>query len=123
MTSTIVFEKSGVVEEYVGGYDDWLRQRKEITIATKQVKAKKTKESNSTVGLTYQEQQELKSLPVFIEKLEQKQQQLHQQLASSDFYQQEKETILAVQREAGDVDNQLKEAYERWEKLDALSIQ
>jgi ATP-binding cassette subfamily F protein uup len=28
VTSTIVFEGDGVVAEYVGGYDDWLRQRK-----------------------------------------------------------------------------------------------
>ena len=27
VTSTIVFEESGGVKEYVGGYDDWVRQR------------------------------------------------------------------------------------------------
>ena len=27
VTSTLVFEGDGVVKEYVGGYDDWLRQR------------------------------------------------------------------------------------------------
>ena len=28
VTSTIVFEGDGRLEEYVGGYDDWLRQKK-----------------------------------------------------------------------------------------------
>ena len=30
VTSTIVFEGEGEVNEYDGGYDDWLRQRKQV---------------------------------------------------------------------------------------------
>jgi len=29
VTSTLVFEGGGVVQEYVGGYEDWLRQRRQ----------------------------------------------------------------------------------------------
>ena len=73
VTSTIVFEKKGVVKEYVGGYDDWIRQR-----PTEVIKKKKaTKIKQQTVDprkkgrkLGYMEERELKSLPEKIEKLE-----------------------------------------------------
>src|SRR5207342_1478308 len=35
VTSTLVFEGQGKVQEYVGGYEDWLRQRPTLTGATK----------------------------------------------------------------------------------------
>src|SRR5688572_11226627 len=34
VTSTLVFEGEGRVQEYVGGYEDWLRQRPEPTVQT-----------------------------------------------------------------------------------------
>ena len=118
VTSTIVFEESGVVEEYVGGYDDWLRQRKEASTATKQSTAKLAKKPARSAGLNYKEKRELESLPAVIERLEQEQQTLHELLSSPDFYQQEKEKVLSVQRAVVDVENQLAEAYRRWEELD-----
>src|SRR4029077_17210936 len=35
VTSTIVFEGDGRVQEYVGGYEDWLRQRADATVRLK----------------------------------------------------------------------------------------
>ena len=35
VTSTLSFEGNGVIEEYVGGYDDWLRQRPTTTVKSK----------------------------------------------------------------------------------------
>ncbi len=119
VTSTIVFEESGVVEEYVGGYDDWLRQRKEIKAAAKQLSAKSSKKPTQKTGLNYNEKKELASLPLLIEKLEREQEKLHKLISSTEFYQQDKEKILAVQREAADIERQLAEAYKRWEELDS----
>ncbi len=37
VTSTIVFEGEGRIEEYVGGYDDWLRQRRPAPLEPKKM--------------------------------------------------------------------------------------
>ena len=44
VTSTIVLEGEGRLQEYVGGYDDWLRQRVEIKETSKEAKTKREKQ-------------------------------------------------------------------------------
>ena len=54
VTSTIVFEGEGRLQEYVGGYDDWLRQRKEPVETSKSTvpKEPKQKKDKTTEGET-----------------------------------------------------------------------
>lgn len=127
VTSTLVFEKNGKVEEYVGGYEDWLRQRKTRSITDEQAKGKpgKTKTEprtgkarpNKIQKLSYNEQQELKILPDRIEALEQEQQQLQQQINQSAFYQQDKETITNTLAQLDEINEKLQHAFARWEHL------
>src|SRR5690606_8660720 len=92
------------VREYVGGYDDWLRQRpKPQVTATKSKAAEPTKSKSAPAAasisekpkrkLSYKEQQELKTLPGEVEKLEAAIAELHQAMGDPEFYRQPKEKI------------------------------
>jgi ATP-binding cassette subfamily F protein uup len=75
VTSIIAVEGDGVVHEYVGGYTDYLRQRREPLApkATKPVEAKPTQEPQSNRAaskLSFKDQRELDGLPERIAKLE-----------------------------------------------------
>jgi len=96
ITSSLVFEADGV-NEYVGGYDDWLRQRKSpaterVSTAAKEsskpILAKAQSAAAKAIKLSYKEQRELDNLPEKIEKLEHQQSALETEVAQANFYQQ-----------------------------------
>ena len=127
VTSTIAFEADGGVREYVGGYEDWLRQRKEDEAA--EVKpalapVEKAPRAEKPVAqakkkLSYKEQRELEQLPQQIEEQEQALHQLEAQMSDPGFYQQDKQAIAATLAEVETLRDKLKHAYQRWEQLDA----
>ena len=126
VTSTIVFEGQGQVNEYIGGYEDWLRQTKPAILDKKEKQSKiphknNDKESKSRKSLSYIERQELDKLPAKLETLEQQQTALHQSMAEPDFYQQEKTAILEVQQQLSELDTELESVFLRWEELEAKS--
>lgn len=117
VTSTIVFAENGTLEEYVGGYDDWLRQRPKTTTAQKPKVQKQTKPKSKK--LSYKDKLELESLPNLIEQLEQQQAELLQQISQPDFYQQEAEKIMSIQKQMKSNEEKLSQAYSRWEELES----
>ena len=123
VTSTIVFEDDSV-REYVGGYDDWIRQRALSTEAdNKAPAAPPTSGSYPTPvprarKLSFKEQRELENLPVLIETLEAEIRDLHADMALPQFYQQPGEKIAEVQKQLTDHKAQLVKAYARWEELE-----
>jgi len=127
VTSTIVFEGGGEVNEYIGGYEDWLRQTRPH-VASKQnanagKSAKKGKKPATSAGkatddLSYIERQELGKLPAKLEKLEQQQGLIHEQMAQVDFYQRDKADILKVQQQLAELDAELETVFMRWEALE-----
>ncbi|MBN1788187.1 MAG: ATP-binding cassette domain-containing protein [Sedimentisphaerales bacterium] len=123
VTSIIALEGNGVVNEYVGGYDDWLRQRQELTeTEPKKKPQKEVKERPKTDQprrLTFYEKKELKELPSLIEKLETELQQLLKKMAEPEFYK-DGTQVTAVSNKAGDLKKQLDAAYARWQELDAI---
>ena len=120
ITSTVAFEGAGRVTEYVGGYDDWLRQSK-----TNQPKQKiKKKNSNKSTPveekpkkLSYKDQRLLEQLPLQIEQLEQEQQQLHAKIAETGFYQSDPDKVTKVTDRLSELEQQLDEKYQQWEEL------
>ena len=126
VSSTIVFEY-GEVNEYVGGYDDWLRQRKAApeSETPKQAataaaeKPASTESSKRKRRLSFKEQQELQTLPGTIERLETQVGQLHQEMAGADFYRQPGDQIAAKQALLKDLEAQLAVAFDRWTELEA----
>ncbi|AQT69510.1 ABC transporter ATP-binding protein uup [Anaerohalosphaera lusitana] len=128
VTSTLVFEGGGMVKEYAGGYDDWLKQRKPLPQdetsrpAKPEKKQKKSKPKPAQKKkLSYREKQELEQLPARIEELESEQAGLHEDMAKPDFYKQDSEKISAVMNRSEKLDSKLAELYERWEQLEELN--
>ena len=125
-TSTLVFEGEGLINEYVGGYDDWLRQRTvpaQNDSPEKQLPTKpkaESKQSKRTRKLSYNEKRELESLPHRIELLEIEQQQLSQIMGNPVFYQKGKEEIEKIKGRASALECELAEAFHRWEALEIL---
>ncbi|NLE36758.1 MAG: ATP-binding cassette domain-containing protein, partial [Pirellulaceae bacterium] len=138
VSSTIVFEE-GEVREYVGGHDDWLRQRAERSSqspgpvkasngrrATRQATATTAPgpvDSKEPIGkrrLKYAERIELAELPEQIERLDKQIAELHQAMADPAFYQQPGEAIAREQTRLKEIESRLATAYRRWEELEGL---
>jgi ATP-binding cassette subfamily F protein uup len=129
VTSTIVFE-DGLVREYVGGYDDWQRQREDDGDSRSTGKSSKQKNGKTsgpvvkgkikTRRLSYQDRRELESLPGTIEEIENGISTIHAAMGETDFYRQAKELIAKRQAELTDLEERLAKAYARWEELENL---
>ncbi len=121
VTSTIAFEGEGRVAEYVGGYDDWLRQRPQPRQPAAEAKAQKARPAREKLRkLTFKEKRELAELPGRIEALETEQEQLHARLADPAFYRQGGEPVTAAQGRLGALEAELEQAYGRWQELEGL---
>ena len=128
VTSTIVFEDGGEVVEYVGGYEDWERQRsappdtqKKVKQISTQTKTVKRKQLSQKPKLGFNEKRELENLPVKIEQLEQQQKAIEHEIASELFYKQDKATITTTLSQLQKINDDLNKSYARWEELDCFS--
>ena len=121
VTSTLVFEGEGRVQEYVGGYEDWLRQRPAAVprapVAPRRPAAPRT--SSPSRKPTYREQVELKELPGRIEALEAEQRQLAETINGPDFYKESRDAIAASLEREARLEQEILDAYARWDELDA----
>ena len=126
VTSTLAFEDDGLIHEYVGDYDDWLRQRPETTTKKQETSQEPRQDKPSKAGtekpkkLSYKDQRELDQLPQKIEALETEVGELHEQMSQPDFYQQEGVQIAESQTRLEALETELTEYYERWERLEEL---
>jgi len=124
ITSSLVFEADGL-NEYIGGYDDWLRQRKDpiaaVTEKTAQLKSTPAvkKETAPTAVLSSKEQRELDALPGKIEKLEKEQSELESIIAEPEFYQQEQQLVDAKLADLEALNQKLDIVYARWDALES----
>ncbi len=123
VTSTIVFEDDGRLEEYVGGYDDWLRQRSPAAPARTEKAAKPERPRSQQERpriLTFKEKKEIEELPAFIESLEAERNGLYEILADPDFYRNESSRVPETKMRIVELEKEISEAYERWEFLEAI---
>jgi ATP-binding cassette subfamily F protein uup len=124
VTSTLVFEGSGRVREYVGGYDDWLRQR-QVPVPAKPAKSAPKREkapppSERSRRMNNKERFELEALPERIEALEAEQEELYAQMSDPAFYRSEGDDVAQVKARLDVIAQELETAYERWEMLEQL---
>ncbi len=123
VTSTLVFEGAGRVQEYAGGYDDWLAQRPVEVAEKPEAPEKKAKRKPKPAGprkLTFKEARELEALPQQIEALEAEQRELYAAMADPDFYRQDGEGISRAKARSEELELELAAAYARWEELEAI---
>jgi ATP-binding cassette subfamily F protein uup len=131
VTSTFVFEGDGRVQEYVGGYEDWVRQRlAEKSAATRKSRASETanlppekpKTTKIVVKprkLSFKEQRELDALPASIDALETEQRALAARIAAPEFYKEGAEAIKQALARTEALPLELAKVYARWAELDA----
>lgn len=125
VTSVLVFEGEGRVNEYVGGYADWLalsernKKAEAVKLAEEVVRKEKPK-SSPPKKLSFKDQRELEQLPARIEELENLQTELNAQINSADFYKQSPEAVAKTLERLKETDQELTLAYQRWDELEAL---
>ena len=124
VTSTMVMEGEGQISEFAGGYDDWLSQR---PVKTPNIKPKITSVQQKPNPikplilrkLSFKEERELEGLPAKIEKMESEQEEIFVLLADINFYQRDPQEIARVNARLEGLAQELLEAYQRWEYLEA----
>jgi ATP-binding cassette subfamily F protein uup len=125
VTSTLILDGRGTVDEYIGGYDDWHHQTEQIP-ASKPLKPDSIPPTESKAvskpasrKLSYNEQRELADLPGRIEMLEAEQHQLTVKLEDPSFYQQEGDMITQAVNRLQELHEELSRAYHRWAELES----
>jgi len=129
VTSTLVFEGGGRVNAYVGGYQDWLRQRAVHTPAAKPRAPARPDAGDKTAEprgaeaarpkkLSYKDQRELDALPARIERLESELGEIQGALASPDLYRTSTARVAELNGRMQQVEQELAQAYERWATLE-----
>jgi ATP-binding cassette subfamily F protein uup len=130
VTSVFVFEGDGRIVEYVGGYEDWIRQRDaaEAVLSTPAVARTGSgaadrggdgrARSSAPVKLSFKEKRELDTLPGRIEALETDVRTLEAQLASPDFYREGAAAVKAAVERLDAAQAGLQAAYARWHELE-----
>jgi ATP-binding cassette subfamily F protein uup len=117
--STVVMDGSGVIEQYAGGYDDYLLQKKDALKQKEKNKVKiKTpkKIEQPSKKLTYKQQQELDKLPKKIEKAELEIGEIQLKLSDPEFFQthESEDALIKLAR----LESDLERHYEKWSELE-----
>lgn len=130
VTSTLVFEGKGVVKEYVGGYEDWIRQRptlsNESASTEKEVKAKPVAKDTPKAKpkkLSYKLQRELDDLPEKSEQLELSIEALQEEMAAEGFYEQDHTEVAKVLEKLQQQEAELEALMERWVELEEMQAE
>ncbi|HCR3976626.1 TPA: ABC transporter ATP-binding protein [Citrobacter koseri] len=128
VTECWIFEGGGKIGRYVGGYHD-ARGQQEQHLAFKQPVVKKTEEvvapkaeivKRGSNKLSYKLQRELEQLPQLLEELEAKLEALQAQVADAAFFSQPHDHTQKVLADLSHAEQELEQAFERWEYLEAL---
>jgi len=130
VTSTLVFEGEGRVQEYVGGYEDWLRQKRSAEAEAEATPVRRAGSGANTSVIakepsrtqrkpSYKEQMELEQLPARIEAFEAEQKQLQALVTSEDFYKRPASEIHEALARLEELETLLLAAYTRWDALDS----
>jgi ATP-binding cassette subfamily F protein uup len=134
VTSTLVFEGGGRIEEYVGGYEDWQRQKAAQAAAARPVgpvrparnatatpaaAPPETTPSRIKRKFSYNERREFETLPGTIAALEDENTRLQAAVASADFYKSGAATIETTLARIETLRRELDALYARWDELDS----
>ena len=128
VTSTIVFEENGRIQEYVGGYSDWVRQGKQLAVADNPYEAEERKRraaerrrQRPATKLGYKDQRELDALPAEIEELEAAIATLQKTVAEPGFYAQDAVAVRETLERLAESEAELERRVERWGELETLA--
>ena len=129
VTSLMVFEANGKINEYVGGYSDWsikggkLQKVGDSNVKTDKARGKNLTQENqrkhgTTKRKSREHDKEISRILLLIEKLELEQSELEKILSGPNFYEDSKENIERTLKKFTENKKDLEITYERWEQLD-----
>ncbi len=131
ITSLMVLDGKGGVNEYVGGYSEWEARggrlsearagsvKKPDKDATDDPLTKKEQATTIDRKLSYNDQRELGNLPASIEKMEKQKSELEEEMSAPGFYESDYETVQAATQKLLELEKMLEVAFERWDELEA----
>lgn len=130
VTQVIASEGNGYWKEYVGGYEDWLRQRPQPVVAPEKELAKQDaslprprSKGARPAKLGYKEQRELEALPGRIETLEVEQAALAERLNDPAVHVGGGEEGRRLSERVSVIEEELLLLLERWEALEARAAE
>ncbi|MFM6904876.1 MAG: ATP-binding cassette domain-containing protein [Acinetobacter tjernbergiae] len=126
VTSTWVFDGKGNIDEYIGGYQDYLEQRPDDKVVdqksdVKKAQAKAEAAAQKKVKLSYKDQRELEQLPAEMEKLEKEQTELSAKLADGSWFVSDANAATLASQRLAEIEEALLEKLERWDILENMS--
>ena len=132
VTSTWVFDGKGNIDEYIGGYQDYLEQRPDQTVVDQKSAVKKAvakAEAAATpvqaapkkVKLSYKDQRALEQLPLEMEALEKEQAEINAKLADGSLFVSDNAQAMKLSTRLAEIDDLLLEKLERWEELEEMT--
>ncbi|TSH76004.1 ATP-binding cassette domain-containing protein [Acinetobacter sp. RF15A] len=131
VTSTWVFDGKGNIDEYIGGYQDYLEQRPDQTVVDQKMAVKKAQAKAEAAAapvpsvakkkLSYKDQRELEMLPAEIEALEKEQAELSEKLADGAWFVTDAAAATQASERLGAIDEILLEKMERWDELENMT--
>nr|WP_315279048.1 ATP-binding cassette domain-containing protein [uncultured Acinetobacter sp.] len=128
VTSTWVFDGKGNIDEYIGGYQDYLQQRPDQTVVDQKsdvkkavAKAEAAAPTAKKVKLSYKDQRALEQLPGEIEALEQEQTELAEKLADGSWFVTDADAATKASQRLAEIDEELLEKLQRWDELENLA--
>ena len=133
VTSTWVFDGKGNIDEYIGGYQDYLEQRPDQKVVDQKSDVKKAQAKAEAaaaaalapapkkVKLSYKDQRALEQLPAEIEALETEQATLSEKLADGSWFVSDANAATQASQRLAEIDELLLEKLERWDELENLS--
>jgi ABC transport system ATP-binding/permease protein len=124
VTSTLVLSGDGAVREFVGGYDDWLRQAAAAApaapVPVKTAEARPRRQPERPRKLTFKEERELEALPERIAAIEGEQGKIHRTLADPEFYRSAGSEVARLNARLEQLESELETAFCRWEELEEI---
>jgi ABC transport system ATP-binding/permease protein len=123
VTQTLAAEGNGIWQEYVGGYSDWLRQRRRPTTESRAGKSDARPEQSPPkekprAKLSYKNQRELTALPDEIEALEREQTELNSLMSGPDYHRRGAQQMRDDRRRSEEIEALLLAKFARWESLE-----
>jgi ABC transport system ATP-binding/permease protein len=134
VTSLLVMQGDGSIDEQAGGYSDWEARGGRLvaegatsgagdnvtstTTSTASTESSVQKAESPKRKLSYKEQRELDALPHQMEELEAKQAALEAEIADPSFYSQDQEVVTERLAELAKATEALDAALERWTELE-----
>ncbi|MDP1638330.1 MAG: ATP-binding cassette domain-containing protein [Candidatus Nitrotoga sp.] len=127
VTQVIAFEGDGKLMEYVGGYEDWVRvkkqeagQRAPVSTAVPAKPLPQTEvKSKPVTKLSFKEARELEQIPQRIASLEQEQEELAATLGAGNLYRDNPAHAKQLQERTAIIEDELLQLMARWEELES----